>query len=154
MNTQSKPAQSEQAHLSLNDLHLAFANSCIPYRVLITAGLDVDHKTDRLQRLADGVGKLDAITKQLLRNACGAIGATDSANFPPYAEINQPFNQTPTLVDLHHAFADVCYWYGALVIKGRHDECVIYHLQYLAGQVEQFDTITKQLLSNACGGAE
>jgi hypothetical protein len=149
MNTQSKTVQFEQEAPTLNDLHLAFAGACYSYGSIVNARLDAENAINHQQWLVPYIEKLNTIAEQLRDKVCGEI-----PNTPAMDAQRQPANLTPTVEDLRSVFADSCYSYGLFVNHGL-DACnVTNHLQWLAVHTAKFEAITKQLLSNACGGAE
>lgn len=64
-------------------------------------------------------------------------------------------NQTPTLDDLHRAFADVCFYYCAIVNNyGVNDSSEKNRLRRFADDAKKLAAIAMQLHSNILEGAQ
>jgi hypothetical protein len=157
MNTQLKPAQSEQETPTLNDLHRAYADACYSYGLIVVGSLDsgpsAAFATTHHRFCVVRTEKLAAIAQQSLDNALG--NTTETPNYTTSQDVQRsPKNLTPTFAELHRIFAGVCHSYGVLDNDALNACNTISSLQLFALHTKKLDEITKQLLSNACGGAE
>lgn len=157
MNTQTTPTQPEQVPPTLNDLHRAYADACYSYGLIVVGSLDsgpsADFATTHQRFCVVRTEKLSAIAQQSLDNA---LGSTEEPSNNTTSQDTQrpPKNLTPSFAELHRVFASVCHSYGVLVNDALNACNTISSLQWFVLHTKKLDEITKQLLSNACGGAE
>ena len=68
------------------------------------------------------------------------------------AQIEQ--NQTLTIDDLHQAFAEVCFYYGAINMYGMDEKAQKDRFRWFAEDSKKLADIAMQLHSKVCGGVQ